>query len=233
MERQAGRGEPDAARLLLAIDSSTEQAGVALFDGARVAELSWHAGREQTVTLLAQVHAVMALLGLVVADLGAVAVATGPGTFNGLRVGMSVAKGLVLGLGPGVALLGVPTLDAAAMPHAAGGRPVVAVVAAGRGRLVWAAYGPGDGGWHQTATPRNGTVEELAEQVAGMLEETIVTGELSPSQEAIVAAVPGVAVPPRLLRARRPAAVAELAWRRWRAGEADDPVTLEPVYLSR
>ena len=230
MVGQPGGGAP-TERPLLAIDSSTEQAGVALVDGGRVAELSWAAGRTQTASLLGQVHHLLGLHGLAAADLGAVAVATGPGTFNGLRVGVGVAKGLVLGLG--VPLLGVPTLAAAAFPYAGAGLPVVPVVAAGRGRLVWAEYRGGPAGWDAAATPRNGTAEELVAHVAEMPVGAIVTGELTPEQEGLVAGVAGVTVPPRLLRARRPAAVAALAWVRLAAAETDDPAGLEPVYLSR
>ena len=219
------------SRPLLAIDSSTEQAGVGLFDGVRLAEVTWAAGRTQTASLLDQVDRLLALHGVTVADLGAIAEAIGPGTFNGLRVGMGVAKGLMLGLG--VPLLGVSTLAAAALPYAEAGRSVVAIVAAGRGRLVWAEYRDGPDGWGPEAGPHNSTIDELSAFLPGRPAGAIVTGELTPEQEAIVASVPGVTLVPAPLRARRPAAVAALAWARYRAGEADDPVTLEPVYLGR
>lgn len=217
-------------RPLLAIDSSTEQAGIGLFDGDRTAELSWAAGRTQTVTLLGQIHHLLTLHGLSASDLGAIAVATGPGAFNGLRVGMGVAKGLVLGLS--VPILGVPTLAAAALPHADTGRPVVPVVAAGRGRIVWAEYRYGPDGWGPVAPPRNGTAEELAAHLF-TTQTPIVTGELTSAQEVIVAAVPGIVLAPRPLRTRRPSALAALAWDRFQAGEFDDPTTLEPLYLGR
>lgn len=220
----AGWGE----RPLLAIDSSTEQAGLALYDGVRLAEVGWLAGRSQTTALLAEIHHLLELNGAGVRDLAAVAVATGPGTFNGLRVGVSVAKGLVLGLG--LPLLGVPTLAAAAFPFL-GRRPVVPVVAAGRGRLVWAEY-DGSGGQPRPVTPpRNGTVEELAGWLAGTA--ALVTGELTIEQEAVVAAVPGVTLIDRALRLRQPAALAALAWRRWSTDETDDAAGLEPTYLGR
>lgn len=221
---------PRPRRCLLAIDSSTEQAGVALFDGLHRAEICWDAGRTQTTSLLGQIHHLLELLGMTVADLGAVAVATGPGTFNGLRVGVSVAKGLALGLD--IPVIGVPTLHAAALPFAVGAEPVVPVVAAGRGRLVWARSDAGGDGWMERTPPRNGTVEELAGWLAG-IGHAIVVGELDPEQEAQIGAVAGVSLPPVTLRARRPAAVAELGWRRWQANDTDDPATLEPVYLGR
>ena len=68
----------------------------------------------------------------------AVAIATGPGAFTGLRVGFGVAKGFHLATG--VPLIGIPTLEATALGFAICGIPVVAVVGAGRGRLVWARY---------------------------------------------------------------------------------------------
>ncbi len=214
---------------LLAIDSSTEQAGIALTDGVRCAEQTWDAGRAQTTALLAEVDHLLGLVGIDLGEVRGIAVATGPGTFNGLRVGVSVAKGLVLGLG--VPLLGVPTLDAAALPFVTMGQPVVAVVSAGRGRLVWAPYGVQSGGWRQTAPPRNGLVTELAADLVGRTTRSIVTGELNPGQEDVLGAIPGVSLPARILRLRRPAAVAELAWARFRSGDADDPVVLEPTYL--
>lgn len=216
-------------RPLLAIDSSTEQAGLALFDGHRVAELSWAAGRSQTATLLGEIHHLLGLNGLAASDLGAVAVATGPGTFTGLRVGVAIAKGLVLGLG--IPLLGVSTLAAAAYPHAIGGRSVVPVVAAGRGRLVWAAYDDRAGAWCEVTAPKNGTVEELA---AAVLDRAvIVAGELTADQAANLSASEQVEVVPAALQARRPAALAALAWPRLARGETDDPVTLAPIYVGR
>ena len=216
-------------RWLLAIDTSSEQAGVAVSDRLRLAEVTWPAGREQTVSVLGATDHVLSLLHLSISDVQAVAVAIGPGTFTGLRVGMSLAKGLVLGLG--VPLIGVSTLDAAAFPFRGIGRPVLAAVAAGRGRLVWAAYGAGPTGWVRTAEVCNGTAEELAEQADRLGPGALVTGELTPEQEALIQARPGLPLPPRAARIRHPAALAEIAWARFAAGDADDPVDLEPVYV--
>lgn len=226
-DRQAAIGD----LTILAIDSSTEQAGLCLDQGGRLGELSWPAGRSQTVTLLGQVHALLELHGLTASDVGAIAVATGPGTFTGLRVGMSVAKGLVLGWG--VPLVGVPTLAAAALPHAAAARPVVPVVAAGRGRLVWATYEGTFAAWRLVVPPRNGTVEELVAELTARPDEVIITGELDPAQAATLAASPRARLVPDALRGRRPAAFAALARQRLRRGEADNPVTLEPLYTGR
>lgn len=219
-------GEPP--RPLLAIDTSTRQAGVAVYAaGALPAELGWCAGRAQTAALLGEIDRCLALASLTPAGLGAVAVATGPGSFNALRVGLSTAKGLAFALG--LPLVGVPTLDVTAYPHGAGGRPVRAVLAAGRGRLVSALYRWQDGATRRVGDYSNTSVEELA---ATIVEPTLLCGELDPDVAARLATLaPAAQLAPPALRGRRAAALAELAWGRLRAGDTDDPAALQPLYV--
>ncbi|HEU5431692.1 MAG TPA: tRNA (adenosine(37)-N6)-threonylcarbamoyltransferase complex dimerization subunit type 1 TsaB [Thermomicrobiales bacterium] len=218
-------------RLLLCIDASSEQAGLGLFGRGHAAALVWRAGRAQTVALLAQIQHLLDLHGCAPADLDAVAVAAGPGTFNGLRVGMSVAKGLVLALD--LPLVGVDTLSVAALPWLDAGLPTIAAVAAGRGRLVWAEYRPGAGAPTPAALPRNTAPDELVAAAHAASGRFVVTGELAPETAAALAALDQTIVPPAPLRPRQPGALAWLAGRRLERGEADDPALLEPRYLGR
>lgn len=214
---------------LLAIDSSTERAGVALFDGDTIAEISWIAGRSQTTSLLGEIDHLLRLNGLGLSDVAAVAVATGPGAFSALRVGAGTAKGLALARD--LPVIGIPTLDIAAAPFRWPGRATIAVVAAGRGRLVWADYGARDGTWSQTAPPVNGTPAELRDACLAVPGEVLVTGEISEEFARELSHLPGVTVPPTPDRARRPGALAGLAWPRWLRRDTDDLATLEPLYL--
>ncbi|HET7094830.1 MAG TPA: tRNA (adenosine(37)-N6)-threonylcarbamoyltransferase complex dimerization subunit type 1 TsaB [Thermomicrobiales bacterium] len=223
-------GDARADQLLLCIDASSEQAGIGVFGRGHAAGLVWRAGRAQTVALLAQIHHLLDLHGLAPADLGAVAVAAGPGTFNGLRVGMSVAKGLVLALD--LPLYGIDTLAVAAAPWLLPGTPVIAAVAAGRGRLVWAEYQSGDEPV-LAAPPRNTGPDELIAAVRSHPARVIVTGELAADTASALAAHDHVTVPPEPLRARQPGALAWLATCRWTRGAADDPALIEPRYLGR
>ncbi len=213
---------------MLAIDTSSEQAGIALMSRERSAETVWFAGRDQTTSVLSEIDCLRRLVGIDVSDLAAIAVATGPGMFNSLRVGMSVAKGFVIGLD--LPLIGVATLDIAAYPCSRFPGHVIAAVAAGRGRLVWAVYG-GAATWRLLEPPQNGTLDDLIAAAHAIGDPLTITGELTAEQERALRAATRAAVPPSSARMRRPLALAEIAWQRLEAGEVDDPVSLEPVYL--
>lgn len=213
-------------RLLLAIDTSTTQAGLALYDGALLAELTWPAGRHGSQTVLVEIERLLALAERGVGDLSAVAVALGPGSFSALRVGMSLAKGLAFAAG--CALVGIPTLDVVSYPHRHAGQLVWAVLDAGRGRVVAAPYMTRRGDWAAAGPPFHGPVGPLVERITG---PALVSGEVPPAMIDALRDRPHVIVLTPALRLRRPGALAELGWARLLAGAVDDPVALEPLYL--
>jgi tRNA threonylcarbamoyladenosine biosynthesis protein TsaB len=217
--------------MLLALDTSTRLAGVALYspDRGLIAEYNWHSANRHTVELMPQVASMIAQAGVRAIDLQAVAVAIGPGSFTGLRVALAAAKGLALG--NRLTLLGVPTLDAVAYPHQSQPVHVIALVQAGRGRVCWAPYAHGPGGWAAQEPFRLSTIGEMAMKV---LRPTVFVGELlSADREALTQWLgQGRAhfLPPALSM-RRAGYVAELGWKRFVNGEADDPASLSPIYL--
>jgi tRNA threonylcarbamoyladenosine biosynthesis protein TsaB len=220
----------EGVRPILSIDTSSGQGGLAIYDGRRLSTRSWPADRSHTTTLLSEIHHLLDGADAGVRDLAAVAIATGPGAFTGLRVGFGVAKGFHLATG--VPLIGIPTLDAAALGFATCGIPVVAVVGAGGGRLVWASYNTNPEGLVQSRPPRNGTMGEFIEELRDSV-PALVTGEIDDDQAGLIARLEGVSLPPAPLRTRQPGALAELAWRRWRVGNVDEARAIEPIYLSR
>src|SRR5215204_7787215 len=217
-------------RPILSIDTSSSQGGIALYDGRTLSTRSWPAERSHTTTLLSEIHHLLDRAEVRVPELAAVAIAIGPGAFTGLRVGFGVVKGFHLATK--VPLIGISTLEATALGYATCGSPVVAVIGAGRGRIVWAHYDAIDGGLNQSRPPRNGTVSELVEELRES-GRALVTGELDDDQAELIDQLDKISLPSRPLRARQPGALAELAWRRWRAGNVDDASAIEPVYLSR
>lgn len=223
--------------MLLAIDTATRVASIALYnsDGV-VAEMTWRSRENHTVELTTQIVGMMELAHVAKSDLIAVGVALGPGSFTGLRVGMSVAKGFAFGAQ--IPLLGIPTLDALVHAHAWQSFPIWAVLTAGRGRYSVARYAarrgaakrvsdyalvdtPGfvDLACRDSEKPKSarlffcGDVDAL---LAHLLAERLGTRAVfaSPAQSV-----------------RRAAFLAELAWMRYARGESDDTASLAPMYM--
>ena len=116
----------------LAIDTSTNIASLALTQDNEVrAELTWHCEQSHSVQLLPNLTHLLSQIGASLQSIDGIIVARGPGSFNGLRVGVSTAKGLAFSLG--VPIVGIGSLEVAAYPHAATGLPVCPIFNAGRG----------------------------------------------------------------------------------------------------
>jgi tRNA threonylcarbamoyladenosine biosynthesis protein TsaB len=210
---------------ILAIDTSTENAGIAVTVGERAVELRWSSGREQTTSVLDQIDRCLNLSGIRAGDLTGIAVATGPGMFNGLRVGISLAKGFALSLG--VPIVGVSTLELTAEPWLEFDLDVVPVVAAGRGRIVWARFDREHGVLGQ---PQNTTSDELIESVRAEDKRSIVAGEFPDDRVGELQLLNAI-VPNKWGFGRSPIVLARMAAVRIAAGETDDLVTLEPTYV--
>lgn len=222
LPRQDASAQPPPG-WLLAIDTSSDRAGLALFDGEALHACAWPAERRQTTEVPPRIADLLDRAGLAPSDLGGVAVAIGPGTFTGLRVGLSLAKGLAMA--SGLLIVGVPTLEATALPWSRAGRTVVAVLPAGRGRLVWQRLGDGVA----DVSPVNGTPAELLAAVGEAPADAIV-GELPAALREALAASP-VPVLAEAGLCGRIGAVARLGWEGLAAGRADDLATLEPLYV--
>ncbi len=125
--------------MLLALDTSTHLAGLALCENGELrAEYSWDVGANHSVELLRRLEWLLQERGLSMTQISAVATTTGPGSFTGVRVAVTVAKTLAFGLR--VPLIGVSTLDVLAYSHAAAALPVCALMEAGRGEFYAAFY---------------------------------------------------------------------------------------------
>jgi tRNA threonylcarbamoyladenosine biosynthesis protein TsaB len=188
-----------------------------------LSETTWLAGREHSTRLLVEVEVGLDRVGRDVGDLTGLVVARGPGSFTGVRVALSVAKGLAGGLGIGA--FGVSSLDVLALAASPSDVPVRAVVEAGRGRYATALYAHG----MVTEAPRLVTLPELKESIA---ERTVVIGELSPQDREMLSEHPRVRLAPAAASVRRAGFLAELGWRMAQSGDAGDPRTLDAIYIS-
>jgi tRNA threonylcarbamoyladenosine biosynthesis protein TsaB len=214
--------------MLLAVDTSTIQMGLALYDGAQViGESLWHSRHYHTVELAPAVADLFARSGLKIDAVQALGIALGPGSFTSLRVGLAFVKGLALARH--LPLIGIPTLDVVAAAQGVRDLPLAAVLQAGRGRLALGWYEAGGRGWESRGRALVTTVDELAESIQ---KPTIVSGELTADERQRLARKRvNVVLPSPVACVRRPAVLAELAWERWRAGEQDDAASLAPIYL--
>ena len=214
--------------MLVALDTATGYASLALHDGFQVrVEHTWESQRRHTVELLPRLVAALEQVGLGAEHLSGVAVTRGPGSFTGLRVGIALAKGLALARG--LPLVGVPTLDVVAAAQRRDRRPLCAVLQAGRGRLCVATYRWRAGGWVAREEARLTTWPALVGQTGV---PTLFCGEIDPAGADALASLGELAVLlPAAARLRRAGFLAEVAWRRLKRGETDDPATLTPIYL--
>ncbi len=214
--------------MLLAVDTSTRWVGLALYNGSQVlAEMIWQSQNTHTVEVAPAIQELLGRSGARTADLRAIGVATGPGSFTSLRIGLGLAKGLALACH--IPLIGVPTLDILAAGQPVRDLPMAAVLQAGRGRLALVWYQAQSGAWVAQGAPQVVRVEELAQQIH---KPTLVCGELSAEERQVLARKrKNVVLVSPAGSLRRPAYLAELAWRRWQLGKVDDAVMLSPIYV--
>ena len=229
---------------LLAFDTSTSVASVALVtppsaenggEARLTAELTWRVGQRHSTELLGRLDWLLASAHLTMADLTGIAVALGPGSFNGVRVALATAKSLAFARS--IPLTGTPTLDVIAWGHSAahGGATgtVCAILEAGRGQVYAATYdatvdaarwAPQDG--YQVVT-----AAELAARLRG---DVFFCGEMAPATRmALSEALGGRFRATSPLDERRASWLTELALARVAHQRYDDAMALEPLYLRR
>ena len=215
----------------LAIDTSTDTASLALTQDSEVlAELTWCCEQNHSTQLLPRLTTLLNQSKLDIQSTSGIIVARGPGSFNGLRVGISTAKGLAFSLG--IPIVGISSLEAEAYQHAETGLPVCSIFNAGRGEIATAIYQKKDNEWRQLIAEHITTVETLCSQITT---KTIFCGEFIPliatqlrkqlKQKAVI--------PPPATGLRRASFLAELGLKRLKAGDYDNPATLQPLYLRR
>ncbi len=127
---------------VLALDTATEAAAIALRAGDRLYARVAREGLRHAQTLVPQIEQLLAQASIGAAALNLVVVGIGPGSFTGLRIALATARGLARGAS--CALVGVPTLDVLARPLRAWPGLVVPVVDAKKDRVYAASYRGGD-----------------------------------------------------------------------------------------
>lgn len=224
--------------MLLAIDTATKYLGLALHDGHMLlAEQAWRTGNRHNEMLAVTIQHMMAACDVTMNDLTMIAVANGPGSYTGLRIGVAMAKGIASA--KQLPLIGVSTLDilAAAQPFHHTRHRLIAVVEAGRGRVIAGTYHVKKGRWVAESDPDIMRWDALLD-TEKLTDTYYITGEINDvGLEAIEAARANnieITLMHPAYRLRRAGFLAQEAWRTYEAGEQDDfaPAKLLPVYMN-
>ena len=140
---------------ILAVDTSAAQATAAcLEDGAVVSEAAADSARRHAETVLPMIDSALQKAGWELGDADAFAVDIGPGSFTGVRIGVSVVNAFAYALGKPV--LGISSLRALAEKHSGREEPVLSVLDAGNGNAYAAVYRKGQ----EEQDPSARTMEE-------------------------------------------------------------------------
>lgn len=212
---------------VLAIETATGTAGAAVIVGGEVQAEETRTARDHAELLSSLVETALARAGVRVRDVDAVAVSCGPGSFTGLRIGLSFAKGLALATG--AALIGVPTLEALAASSGIDSGWVVPILDARRGEVYSAKFvARGPGRLEAVSAPE---VVPIATFLGRLERPAAFVGEgvqvYGRQIEAHMS--PGSTLHPQV--APRASVVARIGLRLLECGEAARPAMLEPAYV--
>jgi tRNA threonylcarbamoyladenosine biosynthesis protein TsaB len=216
--------------VILALNTSTPQFSLALLeaDGTLLAESVMGPGGKQFSDLMPALDFLMKGSRFTPSQLDAVIVAKGPGSFTGLRVGMSTAKGLCQALG--IPLIGVSSIEALASQLPWTDLEICAVVDSRRGEVFAGRFFWTDGRLARRSKEVCLSFENLADFVS---ERSLFIGNNFPSQHPLIQEALGTHVrlaPPSMWHLRA-SALGYAGLDRFHQNDFDDLGTLTPVYL--
>jgi tRNA threonylcarbamoyladenosine biosynthesis protein TsaB len=215
------------AEWILAIDTATDALALALYDGHRVvAESTGPAGRLHTVELAPAVDRMLRLAGIKPADIRAVGVAQGPGSYTALRIGIAFALGFALPRN--LPVVGVPTFEILIRAQPTVDKDLVAVLRAGRNRVGCCMYRSSGDKWKASGDALVLSWEELA---ANAPRRARICGEIDRAGTAALAKRRDLKFAPPHRNARRAGVLAEITAERLR-DPATRPMILQPIYLN-
>jgi tRNA threonylcarbamoyladenosine biosynthesis protein TsaB len=215
---------------ILAIDTSTPVGSIAIVEGALLkAQHILNISATHNQRLLPGIDRILRDADWTVNDLDGLAVSLGPGSFTGLRIGLSVVKGLAWATGKPLA--GVPTLDALAANVPLVPYPIYPVLDARKGEIYTALYRIGDEQVPVRLTPYLAIKpEKLADLIS---EETLMLGDALLRYGDYFTNKLGdrlLLVPPHL-NVVHASSVAWLAWHKLRSGIQEDLSSCTPLYV--
>ena len=217
--------------LILAFETSAKAGSVALWqDGKLLGESYQNTGLTHSQTLLAMAEDLLSSCGFAPADVTAVAVAAGPGSFTGVRIGVAAAKGFAWGLE--IPCCGVSTLEAMAENFGAYEGYVVAVMDARRSQVYNGVWQAQRGVLTRKSEVRAIPLSQLCEELEAVTQPIYLVGDGSSlTYQTLKDRIPNLILPPEHRMHQRAAGVALVAEKMLQNGESCDAAGLKPNYL--
>ena len=217
--------------LILAFETSAKAASVALLEeGKLLGEAYQNTGLTHSQTLMVMAENLLSQCGKTVADVTDVAVAAGPGSFTGVRIGVAAAKGFAWGRE--LQCFGVSTLESMALGLGAWQGYVCPCMDARRSQVYNALFYVNKGTVTRVCEDRAISLAELGEELKKLEEPIFLVGDGSNlCYNILLESVPNLVLPPEHRMHQRAGGVALAALEKIRAGESGDANALTPNYL--
>ena len=216
---------------ILAFETSAKAGSVALLeDDKLLGENYQNTGLTHSQTLMTMAEDLLKSAGLTPQDVQAVAVAAGPGSFTGVRIGVAAAKGFAWG--GELPCYGVSTLEAMAKSLGAWEGTVACVMDARRSQVYNALFGVKEGKLSRICEDRAISLEELGQELQNAEKPVFLVGDGSIlCYNTLKDSVTGLVLPPEHRMHQRATGVGLMAWDMIQRGESGDGKSLEPNYL--
>ena len=217
--------------LILAFETSAKAASVALLEGNKLlSECYQNTGMTHSQTLMVMAEDLLKQCGKTVNDVTAVAVAEGPGSFTGVRIGVAAAKGFAWGRE--IPCYGISTLEAMAVSLGAYEGHVCACMDARRNQVYNAVFYVNRGEPERFSDDRAISLTELKNELEHIDGPIFLVGEgAGLTYKTLAPDIPELILPPEHRLHQRAVGVALLAEAKAAAGEAGDGNALSPNYL--
>ena len=217
--------------LILAFETSAKAASVALLEGDKLLSESYqNTGMTHSQTLMVMAEDMLKQCGKTAKDVDAVAVAEGPGSFTGVRIGVAAAKGFAWGRE--IPCYGVSTLEAMAQSLGIYDGFICPVMDARRSQVYNALFEADRGEITRIREDRAISLDDLAEDVKKLEKPVFLVGDGSIlCYNTLLERVPSLVLPPEHRMHQRAVGVGIIAARQMIAGISGDAAALTPNYL--
>ena len=217
--------------LILAFETSAKACSVAIHDGQRLLGESYqNTGLTHSQTLMVMAEDLLKACGKTAADVTALAVAAGPGSFTGVRIGVSAAKGFAWG--GSLPVYGESTLESMALSLGAMEGHVCCCMDARRKQVYNALFLAENGALTRVCDDRAISLEELKAELEHIDGPVYLVGDGAElTHRTLSADIPELILPPEHRRQQRASGVALAALEAIRRGENADGAALQPNYL--